>query len=59
MPAHIWADRVRSEKMLAEIPLRRRGQPREVATVIDFLCDEGSSYITGQIIDVDGGITNA
>ncbi len=59
MPAHIWADRARSERMLAEIPLRRRGHPREVASVIDFLCDEGSSYITGQVINVDGGIVNS
>lgn len=44
--------------MLAEIPLRRRGQPREVASVIDFLCDEASSYVTGQVINVDGGIVN-
>ena len=59
MPAHIWADRARSEKMLAEIPLKRRGHPREVASVVDFLCDSASSYITGQIINVDGGVTNA
>ncbi len=59
MPAHIWADRARSERMLAEIPLKRRGHPREVASVIDFLCDAASSYITGQIINVDGGVSNA
>ncbi|MCX8100762.1 MAG: SDR family NAD(P)-dependent oxidoreductase [Geminicoccaceae bacterium] len=58
MPAHIWADRARSERMLAEIPLKRRGHPREVATVVDFLCGEGSSYITGQVINVDGGVVN-
>ncbi|MCS6877904.1 MAG: SDR family oxidoreductase [Geminicoccaceae bacterium] len=59
MPAHIWADRTRSERMLAEIPLRRRGHPREVATVIDFLCGDGATYITGQVINVDGGVVNS
>ena len=52
-------DQGRSERMLAEIPLRRRGHPREVASVIDFLCGEGSTYITGQILNVDGGIVNS
>lgn len=58
MPAHLWADRGRSERMLAEIPLKRRGHPREVASVIDFLCGDGSTYITGQVLNVDGGIVN-
>jgi NAD(P)-dependent dehydrogenase (short-subunit alcohol dehydrogenase family) len=56
MPEHLWADRSRAERLLAEIPLKRRGHPGEVASVIDFLCGEGASYITGQVINVDGGI---
>ena len=42
-----------------EIPLRRFGQPAEVASVIRFLCSRDASYITGQTITIDGGITNA
>ena len=42
-----------------EIPLQRFGQPSEVASVIRFLCSRDSSYITGQTITIDGGITNA
>jgi 3-oxoacyl-[acyl-carrier protein] reductase len=42
-----------------EIPLHRFGQPSEVAAVIRFLCSPDASYITGQTITVDGGITNA
>ena len=42
-----------------DIPLRRWGAPEEVAGVIRFLCFEDASYITGQTITVDGGITNA
>ncbi|MEZ5826516.1 MAG: SDR family oxidoreductase [Geminicoccaceae bacterium] len=56
MPDHIWSIGERAAKMLSEIPLKRRGHPRECASVIDFLCGGGSSYITGQVINVDGGI---
>jgi 3-oxoacyl-[acyl-carrier protein] reductase len=42
-----------------EIPLQRYGRPAEVASVIRFLCSRDSSYVTGQTITVDGGITNA
>lgn len=45
----------RSDKLLAEIPIRRFAEPREVATVIEFLCGPASSYVNGQIINVDGG----
>jgi len=58
MPAHIWADQARASKMLTEIPLQRRGHPREVATVIDFLSGPGATYITGQTINIDGGVVN-
>ncbi len=42
-----------------EIPLQRFGQPAEVASVIRFLCSPDASYVTGQTITIDGGITNA
>jgi 3-oxoacyl-[acyl-carrier protein] reductase len=42
-----------------EIPLRRFGRPSEIAAVIRFLCSPDSSYITGQTITIDGGLTNA
>jgi NAD(P)-dependent dehydrogenase (short-subunit alcohol dehydrogenase family) len=44
---------------IREIPLQRVGQPSEVATVIRFLCSADASYVTGQTITIDGGITNA
>ncbi len=56
MPSKIIAER--GERILQEIPLRRWGHPREVASVVDFLCAEASSYVTGQIINVDGGVIN-
>jgi 3-oxoacyl-[acyl-carrier protein] reductase len=49
----------RGEAYLAEIPLKRIGKPAEVGSVIRFLCSRDSSYVTGQTITVDGGITNA
>jgi 3-oxoacyl-[acyl-carrier protein] reductase len=44
------------ENYLQGIPFGRLGQPREVATLIAFLISECSSYITGQVIGVDGGM---
>lgn len=38
------------------IPLRRLGSPEDVAEVVAFLCTDASSYITGQVIAVDGGL---
>lgn len=57
MPADIIARR--REQMLMGIPLKRFGHPREVATVIRFLLSEDASYISGQVINVDGGMINS
>lgn len=44
------------ENINSQIPLKRMGSPREVANVIYFLGNDDSSYITGQVINVDGGM---
>jgi 3-oxoacyl-[acyl-carrier protein] reductase len=44
------------EAIIKEIPLRKTGRPEDVAGAILFLCSELSSYITGQVIVVDGGL---
>lgn len=43
-------------KILNEIPLKRIGQPEEIASVVSFLVSDSASYITGQVINVDGGM---
>ena len=44
------------EGINAQIPLKRMGTPREVARIVKFLSSEDSSYVTGQVINVDGGM---
>jgi 3-oxoacyl-[acyl-carrier protein] reductase len=45
------------EELVAAIPLGRAGRPEEIAAAIGFLCSDRASYITGQVIGVDGGLT--
>ncbi|GBG80237.1 hypothetical protein CBR_g30602 [Chara braunii] len=42
-------------EVIGRTPMRRVGEPREVATTVAFLCMPASSYITGQVIAIDGG----
>ena len=51
----VLSDNVK-EGINAQIPLRRMGTPNEVAKVVKFLSSEDSSYITGQVINIDGGM---
>ncbi|MEA1929055.1 MAG: 3-oxoacyl-[acyl-carrier-protein] reductase [Candidatus Auribacterota bacterium] len=44
------------EEMIGAIPLKRMGEPEDIAAVVSFLTSEAASYITGQVIVVDGGM---
>ena len=44
------------EEIAKTIPLKRMGNAQDVANVVNFLTQEESSYITGQVINVDGGM---
>ena len=45
-----------AEEMLARIPLGRIGTPADVAGVVAFLAGPAASYITGQVLRVNGGL---
>ncbi len=46
----------RYKNTLKSIPLRRWGSPEDMGEVCCFLCSDGASYVTGQMITVDGGM---
>ena len=49
-----WSEE-RRKAIIAAIPLGRLGKPSEVAAAVRFLLSEGAGFITGEIIDVNGG----
>lgn len=44
------------ENINTQIPLKRMGTAEDVANLVKFLASEEASYITGQVINVDGGM---
>lgn len=55
----LWEDAERLAKRNADTPLRRIGQPHEIGPVAAFLASSAASFITGQVIVADGGVTIA
>lgn len=53
-----WGEQARDEwqqRVLAETPLRRWGTPEDIARLARFLCSDEAGYITGQVINANGG----
>lgn len=47
----------RTEAIIASVPVRRLGQPEDVADVVSFLCSPRAGFVTGQVLYVCGGMT--
>jgi NAD(P)-dependent dehydrogenase (short-subunit alcohol dehydrogenase family) len=50
-------DQARSASVVARTPLRRWGEPSEVAGAVVFLCSDAARFVTGSVITIDGGYT--
>ncbi|NLL78056.1 MAG: 3-oxoacyl-[acyl-carrier-protein] reductase [Clostridiales bacterium] len=61
-PGYIDTDMTQSmsnstkEAIISQIPLKRVGQPKDIAEMVAFLASDKAAYITGQVISVDGGM---
>ena len=61
-PGYILTDMVRTvpehllKQFAGQTMLKRLGNPEEVAAAISFLCSDAASYITGCVLDVNGGM---
>ena len=55
--AQVLKDEDFMREVISRTPLRRVGEPFEVASVAAFLCLPSAGYVTGQIITIDGGMS--
>ena len=55
----LWSDESRRKSREASTPLRRIGEPKDIGGVAVFLASEAGSFVTGQMIVADGGVTIA
>jgi 3-oxoacyl-[acyl-carrier protein] reductase len=48
----------RFSELVSQVPMKRAGEPEDVAPMVRFLCSEEAGYITGSVFVVDGGMTS-
>lgn len=53
----LWEDEQRRAERESATPLRRLGEPRDIAGIAVFLASEAAAFVTGQVIVADGGVT--
>lgn len=53
--AYYWQDEARKAELTGEQPLTRLGQPEDIGPAAAFLCSDLASFITGQVLVIDGG----
>ena len=56
MTEKIRTDEKLSDQYLRQIPLRRFGEPEEIAAAFVYLASDEASYVTGQVLSIDGGL---
>lgn len=54
--SHLTSDKEMLGKYLKAVPMRRLGEPQEIAPTVAFLCSDMASYMTGSVVVVDGGL---
>jgi NAD(P)-dependent dehydrogenase (short-subunit alcohol dehydrogenase family) len=59
LTASVYADQALRRSRETAVPLGRIGRPDDVASAIFFLASREASYVTGQILAIDGGIADA
>lgn len=55
----LWEDEANLKRRTATTPLRRIGEPQEIAGAVVYLASDASTFMTGQTIVIDGGVTTA
>lgn len=54
--SHLTSDKDKLNRYLKAIPMRRLGEPEEIAAVVAFLCSDHARFMTGSVVVVDGGL---
>ena len=54
-----WSNPATHDEIVKGIPLGRLAEPADIVEPVLFLCSDGANFITGQVINVDGGATIA